>query len=114
MDMNFDVNDAVPSVHLLTTSLLCQVHIRHIPRSHVNHVHHVWPKGLGGPEIAENKIITCPTGHYNIHQLLALWIKIDGDPGRKSRKIYSHGEQDYAELGYIFYKAGSVLTYHEI
>jgi hypothetical protein len=32
--------------------------------------HHVWPLGMGGPNIAANLITVCCNGHYEIHEYL--------------------------------------------
>jgi len=32
--------------------------------------HHVWPKGLGGPDVAANKIVVCCNAHYAIHEFI--------------------------------------------
>lgn len=31
--------------------------------------HHVWPLGEGGPDVAANKLLLCPTTHGNVHVL---------------------------------------------
>jgi hypothetical protein len=91
---------ADPHSHLLTTSQPCQVHNRHIPEPHVNHIHHVWPKGDGGPDIGDNKIAVCPTGHYSIHDLLREFKIYSGTVPYSVLRRYSYGERKYAELGY--------------
>lgn len=55
---------------LRTTSAECELHKFHIPSSHQNHIHHIWPLGEGGPNVKENTIVVCPTGHANIHVIL--------------------------------------------
>jgi hypothetical protein len=37
--------------------------------------HHVWPRGLGGPDVESNKISVCANGHYEIHAYLDHLIK---------------------------------------
>lgn len=54
-------------------SLYCQVHgpdYEHRPRPLRLVLHHVWPLGMGGPDTPDNWIVTCDTGHYNMHRLL--------------------------------------------
>lgn len=50
----------------------CEVHTRHSPRSLRIEVHHIQPRGMGGPDIASNRVSVCPTGHFNIHHVLDL------------------------------------------
>lgn len=83
-----------------TTSAKCVVHVNHSPVPRVNVIHHVWPKGKGGPDVAENRIVVCPTGHYNIHKLLAEYEKANGDPGAKARQPFTSSEQQFAALGF--------------
>ena len=82
----------------LTTAAPCQVHKGHSPPSHVNEVHHVWPVGDGGPNIAANRVVVCATGHNSIHQLIDLYRKgnIDWDVLRH----YSPEERRLAILGW--------------
>lgn len=93
-------HDADPHSHLLTTSQPCQVHNRHTPEPHVNHRHHVWPKGDGGPDIEDNIIAVCPSGHYNIHELLKEFKIHSGNLPYSVTRTYTYGERKYAELGY--------------
>lgn len=32
--------------------------------------HHVWPKGMGGPDVPENLVWVCGNTHSNTHELL--------------------------------------------
>jgi HNH endonuclease len=79
----------------------CEVHIH---RSFVPlEVHHVWPKGEGGPDIPANRVTLCSNGHGQVHDLLAK-VKHAGDIkavpltvrlryGRKVRKVAYLGWQ---------------------
>jgi hypothetical protein len=84
----------------LGTQLPCQLHTNHAPASHVNDVHHIWPRGDGGPNVAANRVVCCPTGHYNIHFLLDAYRKAGGDPGWPVRRRYTAKEREYAALGW--------------
>lgn len=53
-----------------TTKEDCLVHNTHVPKSHVMHLHHIRPKEYGGINRADNREVICPTGHYNVHELL--------------------------------------------
>lgn len=95
------MNEVDPHSQIRTTSQPCQIHTtRHIPEPHVNHRHHVYPLGDGGPDIEDNIIVICPTGHFNTHDLLAHYRMLQGKVPYAILKRYSVGERKYAELGY--------------
>jgi hypothetical protein len=51
----------------------CEVHAYHWPPIQVVDWHHIWPLGMGGPDVVGNKVFVCPNGHRNIHEaILAL------------------------------------------
>lgn len=93
-------NPADPHTQIRSTTQPCQVHNRHMPESHINHRHHVWPKGDGGPDIEDNIIVVCATGHYNIHDLLSHFRMLQGNVPYSVLRRYSHDERRYAKLGY--------------
>lgn len=71
----------------------CVVHAYHWPPLLETQLHHVWPLGMGGPDVKENKVWVCPTGHRNIHwNMRAL---NDGTPMKGTKK-----EKEYAQSGY--------------
>lgn len=37
--------------------------------------HHVWPLGMGGPDVIENQVPICPTTHSNAHTILRMMVK---------------------------------------
>jgi hypothetical protein len=82
------------------TAKPCEVHANHTPRSHVNEIHHVWPLGEGGPDIPENKVVVCATGHNSIHQLMSLWLKGAAEPPWSIRRQYTPDERRLAQTGY--------------
>ena len=86
--------------HGLTTAQPCVVHSTHIPSSHVNEIHHVWPKGHGGPDIPENRIVICATGHNTVHQLIDELILTKGDVPWSLSRHYAAKERALAKLGY--------------
>ena len=92
----------------LTTSQPCQVHNKHIPNPHLNERHHVWPLGEGGPDIPENIVVVCPTGHFNIHALLKLFKLHAGPPPYTELRQFTHGERNVAELGYVRLARGAM------
>lgn len=92
----------------LTTSKPCEIHKTHVPKSHVNHVHHIWPLGDGGPNVAENRIVVCPTGHMNIHSLLDEYRRCQGTPARFVLSHYATREREMAALGWVRMKQGAL------
>lgn len=91
-------HESIPPLY--TTSKPCEVHTVHKPSSHINHEHHVWPRGHGGPNVAENLIVVCPTGHYNIHRLLEELLTARGEVPYSVLRQFAHDERKYAQLGY--------------
>ncbi len=96
---------------LLKTTHPCQVHSGlHVPASHLNHKHHVWPLSLGGPDSRTNQVIVCPTGHYNIHALLDEYVTLRGEVPWSVIRRYAFGERKYAKLGYECYVRGDLVV----
>ena len=64
-------------------------------------VHHIQPLGMGGPDIKENKIVICNTGHLNVHWLLASLVygfSVDGG-SRTERKLAKQGYDAWVQAG---------------
>ena len=40
--------------------------------------HHVWPLGMGGPDVESNKVSVCANAHYAIHEVIARLIRNNG------------------------------------
>jgi hypothetical protein len=55
---------------LPSPTTVCQVHHDHRPFPLLLEVHHILPLAMGGKNELANKVIVCPTGHYNIHRLM--------------------------------------------
>lgn len=89
-----------PHSQLRSTSQPCEIHKKHVPETHINHVHHIWPVGEGGPDITDNKVVVCPTGHYSIHDLLNQYKMLMGRVPYTILRRYSIEERKYAALGY--------------
>lgn len=94
------MDEVTRSEQIRTTVAPCTLHHRHLPESHINHRHHVWPLGEGGPDIEDNIIVACPTGHYNIHLLYNEFKTHMGKVPFHILRTYAHEERRYAELGY--------------
>ncbi len=82
------------------TTLPCLVHSKHIPESHVNHRHHVWPLADGGPSTNDNTVVVCPTGHGNIHALLKELLMHDGVLPYSRLRQFARQERAIAMLGW--------------
>lgn len=93
-------NPSDPHSRIFTTVQPCIVHKQHMPGSHINHRHHVWPRGHGGPDVEDNIIAVCATGHMNIHDLLSHYLMLTGDVPYSIIRTYTVGERKYAKLGY--------------
>lgn len=78
----------------------CQIHAEHIPRVSMPDLHHIWPLEYGGPNSPENRIVVCPTGHRNIHELLLEYKHRRRKPPWEIRKKYHPAERRYAQLGW--------------
>lgn len=55
---------------MTTLRVACACRATHSPAPLGLEVHHIWPTGLGGPDVAANKVAVCPTTHTNVHELL--------------------------------------------
>lgn len=84
----------------LTTREPCAIHSKHIPETHLNERHHVWPLGEGGPNIEDNLITLCATGHNNVHELLKLYKLHRAAPPYSELRRFSRGERQLAALGW--------------
>lgn len=62
--------------------------------------HHVWPLGLGGPNIDSNKIAVCCNGHYEIHAYLDLLIKHAGAVPPPERRHFGRLVRGFALSGW--------------
>ena len=78
----------------------CAVHETHDPVPYCTDLHHVWPKGMGGPDVPENIVPVCPTGHQNIHRLLDKMVRGRGKVSKAVLAAFHPGEVRYARLGY--------------
>lgn len=93
---------------VMTTSETCTHHADHRPKTHVNEIHHVWPLGEGGPNIAANRTVICATGHNNVHALLNLYKKYGQTPPFTELSRWGREEQRLAALGWSRMQKGSM------
>lgn len=80
----------------------CTVHLEHRPQVNHPEVHHIWPVGMGGPDVPENRRAICPTGHTNVHDLLRAALKaqgVDSLPWAYRRRFHTQ-ERALARLGW--------------
>ncbi len=92
----------------LTSSLPCQQHSKHFPKVQLTHRHHVWPLGLGGPDIEDNIVIICPTGHTNVHRLIDEYKAMNGNVPYSVIRRFAWSERRLAKLGWDRYKRGAM------
>lgn len=85
----------------MSEPIVCRVHGSHRPEVITLHVHHVLPLSMGGPNLAENKVVVCPTGHFNVHAVLASLVF--GKPlpraTRKETELAHRGYQAWVDAG---------------
>jgi hypothetical protein len=80
---------------------VCAVHRYHWPAPLGLHVHHVWPLGMGGPDVAWNEVAVCPTGHDNIHRIMRALEESAARPagGRAERLLAMAGLAMWRDAG---------------
>lgn len=74
----------------------CTVH-RHNDDPPID-AHHVWPLGMGGPDVPANIIPVCPNGHRDIHSYMRLLLTNPKPPWTERRK-YGRKTRFFAEQG---------------
>lgn len=74
----------------------CHKHREMVPME----VHHIWPKGMGGPDIPSNRIRICSNAHGSIHSYLALLIKGNGRVPWVVARHYGRAVRKYALQGW--------------
>ena len=77
----------------------CAVH-RHGSRVPLE-VHHVWPLGDGGPNIASNRRKVCANGHYEVHNFYDLLMVSAGHVPWKASRGYGWKVRALARAGYL-------------
>lgn len=78
----------------------CEQHSYHSPMVSDVDVHHVWPKFAGGPDVPENRVTICPTGHRNVHELLREYMHAGAEPSWSIRQHYGPAERALAAEGW--------------
>jgi hypothetical protein len=92
------LTDAGHAVMRMPMGTMCAVHVHRtwVPME----VHHVWPKGLGGPDIAANKVKLCANAHYSVHSFIDLLIKNNGRVPSETARHYSAKVKSFAMQGW--------------
>lgn len=67
--------------------------------------HHIWPEGMGGPDIPANKIKVCCNGHYEIHEFIRQLMIYGGKVPWTLGQHFGYKVREYARIGWE--KAGS-------
>lgn len=74
--------------------------------------HHIWPVGMGGPDIDSNIVWVCPTTHTNTHELLRAMVGVKGVirysvfDGQYEQPV-SRRAYDLAVEGFMRWQAGA-------
>jgi hypothetical protein len=63
--------------------------------------HHVWPKGMGGPDRPENIARVCSNGHGQIHAYLDLLIRYAGEPPWNLARRFGPSIRAFARRGWL-------------
>lgn len=71
-------------------------------------VHHVWPKGMGGPNVPGNRVPLCSNGHGQVHEYLAVLVKGEGKAPWLVKLKYGYKVRRVAALGYDRFKRGAL------
>lgn len=74
-------------------------------------VHHVWPKGAGGPDVAANKVTICANAHSSCHDLLLKMLKAGTvKPPWLVRRLYGRKVRRLAVAGYTAIQTRTVVA----
>jgi hypothetical protein len=78
----------------------CTVHGSHRPAVRESVQHHMWPLGMGGPDVAGNLVRVCPTGHANVHRAIRALIRGVPAEGTRSELVLArHAVEAWTAAG---------------
>ena len=78
----------------------CEAHRYHWPPVRETVVHHIWPRGMGGPDRAPNRIRICPTGHANVHRAIRAIIRgVKPEGGRAELALAQRAVDEWTAAG---------------
>lgn len=83
----------------------CTVHRYHSPHVAGCDVHHILPRSWGGPTVRSNLVTICPSGHRNIHELLAEYVRVKGTPPWDVLEGWGPAERALAAKGWADWQA---------
>jgi predicted restriction endonuclease len=86
----------------------CRCVSRHSPPVRIADEHHVWPKALGGPDIAANKVVLCSNAHRLVHEYLDRIQKANGEVKHLDTVGFPKSVRQIAELGWERIQKGSL------
>lgn len=94
---------------------VCLCVTEHRPEPLDGEWHHVWPLGMGGPDVALNRVYICPTTHTNAHEILAIMVKRKRVvTWQETLDLFTMPVSRYAYrlalLGYRRWQAGAVVA----
>lgn len=81
----------------------------HSPAVGDDEIHHIWPKGAGGPDTPENMVNRCPTTHDNIHIVERLWRRHKGKPPWESIRRFNRSTRELGRRAYESSVAGRLV-----
>lgn len=103
-----ELESGLYAAHYLVTTAECEAHRAHTPKAHRRVIHHIWPLGEGGANVASNRIVICDTGHYNVHMLLDLYKEYGGPPPLEILRHWNSAERELAWMGWNHKARGEV------
>jgi hypothetical protein len=78
----------------------CAVHRYHWPPVRETVLHHMWPLGMGGPDVPANLVRICPTGHSNVHRAVRAIIRnVKPEGTRAELNLARHAITEWTEAG---------------
>lgn len=83
----------------------CIVHSYHWPPILETVVHHIQPKGMGGPDTEKNKVRVCDNGHRNIHNILRRMVNVGKAEGFVAGVDGTRKEIEIAKRGFLAWDA---------
>lgn len=81
----------------LVTSCAVHKHRSSVPGNQ----HHVWPLGMGGPDIPSNRVLLCMNGHGEVHDYIDDLIKYDGRVPWRRKIRFGKKVRDLAMRGWL-------------
>ena len=97
-DLEFRAKAHDALVRGVKLSTECAVH-KHDEWVPVN-AHHVWPVGMGGPDVPANRVTVCMNGHGQIHAYLDLLIRHGEGVPWEIRKHFGSAVRSFAVDGW--------------